>query len=81
MAHIKSIELDDEENVEFVTVRLAAEEAAYIASFTGKQTGETAEAIMPGGAPANSHLYEAMTGGVFNRWYDGGVEEWRRDHF
>jgi len=76
VAQIKSIELDDNENIEFVTVKLSAEEAAFIAFFTGKQTGDTANEVMRGGAPASSHLYEAFTGGVFNKWYDDGVKEW-----
>lgn len=81
MAQVKSIELDDDENIEFVTVRMSAEEAALIAIFTGKQNVPSVEAIMRGGGPANSHLYEAFTVSVFNRWYDGGVQEWHRDHF
>ena len=81
MAHIKSIKLDDDESIEFVTVKLTVAEAAFIAAFTGKQTGDTANEIMSnGGAEASSGLYEAFTGGVFNRWYDGGVNEWYRDH-
>lgn len=79
MAQVKSVELDDNEDIEFVTVKLTTAEAAYIATFTGRQTGETAEQIMTGGAEASRHLYEAMTGGIFNRWYDGGVGEWVAD--
>jgi hypothetical protein len=81
MASIKSMEFDENDELEFVTVRMSAEEAAFIAKFTGRQTGETAEKIMSGGAPASSHLYEAMTGLVFNRLYDGGVDDWHQNHF
>lgn len=73
---VVSIEFDDAENLSAVTARLSAAEAAFIATFTGKQTGETAEAIMPGGGEASTHLYNGMAGGVFNRLYDAGVVEW-----
>lgn len=76
MAQIKMVELDDDEDIGFVTVRLTAAEAAFIAKFTGRQTGETANEVMPGGDEASRGLYGAMTGGVFNRWYDSGVDEW-----
>jgi hypothetical protein len=76
---VVSIEFDDAEDLGFVTARLSAAEAAFIATFTGKQTGETAEAIMPGGAEASSHLYSGFTGGVFNRLYESGVSEWVED--
>jgi 3-mercaptopyruvate sulfurtransferase SseA len=80
VAQVKSIELNDDEEVEFVTVKLTAAEAAFIARVTGRQTGETAEQFMAGGAEASHRLYEAMAGGLFNRWYDGGVEEWVNDN-
>jgi hypothetical protein len=81
VAQVKAIELDDDESVEFITVKLTVAEAAFIAAFTGKQTGETANEVMSkGGAEASSGLYDAFTGGVFNRWYDGGVNEWYHDH-
>ena len=74
---VVSIEFDDAEELAFVTARLSAAEAAFIAKFTGKQTGEAAEEIMPGGGgEASSHLYQGMTGGVFNRLYADGVDGW-----
>lgn len=79
MAQIKSVELDSDEEIEFVTVRLTVAEAAFIAKFTGRQNGITANEVMPGGDQASANLYGAMVGGVFNRWYDGGVEEWVPD--
>lgn len=79
MAVIKSIEFNDEEELEYVTVRMSAEEAAFIAIFTGKKNGTDPEATMRGGGPASSHLHSAMAGGVFNRLYEDGVEEWLRN--
>lgn len=73
---VVSIEFDEGEELAFVTARLSAAEAAFVATFAGKQTGETAEAIMPGGSEASSHLYNGFVGGVFNRLYDAGVTDW-----
>lgn len=73
---VVKIEFDESEDIETITVALTVAEAAFIATFTGNQSGETAEAVMRGGSEASSHLYEGMTGGVFNRWYDAGVTEW-----
>ncbi len=79
MAVIKSIEFDDAEELESVTVKLTAKEAAFIAIFAGRQNGETANQLMPGGDEASSHLYQAFVGGVFNRLYDDGVNDWLTD--
>lgn len=68
------IDFDEAEELEAVTVRLSAAEAAYIATFTGKHTAPGA--VIPGGEVANHTLYEGMAGGIFNRLYDGGVSEW-----
>ena len=81
MASIKSIEFDDDDELEFVTVRMSAEEAAFIAKFTGRQSDATAEEVMSGGRPACNHLYAALVGKVFNRLYDGGVDDWHHNHF
>lgn len=79
MAVIKAIEFDDSEQLESVTVKLTAAEAAFIALFTGKQTGEEDEDVMPGGSEVSSHLYEAFTKGTFNMLYDSGVSGWLAD--
>lgn len=74
MAAIKSMEFSDGGELEFVTARMTAEEAAFIAFFTGQDSDP--EAVMRGGAPASSHLYAAFAGDLFNRLYPNGVEEW-----
>lgn len=73
---VVKIEFDEAEELDAVTVRMSAAEAAFVATFTGKQNRASAEEIMRGGSEASSHLYEGMTGGIFNRLYDGGVGEW-----
>lgn len=68
---IKSIELENSLPVRIV-VELTVEEAAQIAKWTGSlspvtgMTGETSE------------LYGALTGSVFNRFWDDGVDGYLR---
>lgn len=80
MGQVRLIEMDDDGQPEWVTIRLSNEEAAFIAKFTGKQSGDTANEVMKGGAVANRALFETFTGEVFNRYFDGGVDEWIRDN-
>jgi hypothetical protein len=78
VAEIISIDLEHGEPA-YVTVKMCAEELAFIAKVMGKMLGNEAEAIMPGGGEqASENLYEAATSDVFNRWYDGGVDEYLR---
>lgn len=77
---IKRIDLDDAgESPEFVHVRLTVGEALYLAALTGKQNGVSSEDVMTGGAGFNTTVYHGLTGGVFNRFYDGGVAEAMRE--
>jgi hypothetical protein len=73
---IKSLELDEDEDPEFITARMSVKEAAYLATLTGKQSSSSANEFMRGGAEANTGVYDALTGGVFNRYFDGGVQEY-----
>lgn len=70
---VKRIDLDDEEMPETVLVELTHDEAAYVALLLGKQNGNTAAEILLGGAALNDAVYEGLTGGVFNRFYEDGV--------
>lgn len=79
MATVRTIEMDDHGEPEFVTVRMSLEELAYLAKVTGKHSTVTAEEIMHGGA-ANTHLYDCASGEVFNRYYDGGVDDYLNHH-
>ena len=71
---IKRIDLDDDEAPESVLVELTHDEAVFLALFLGKQNGEQDEAVMPGGSLLGSSIYGALTGGVFNRFYEDGVD-------
>ena len=79
MAQIKAIEMDDDENPAFVTVRMSIEEAAFVARFTGMHNDRTANEIMPNGAESSSSLFQATAYNLFNRFYDDGVDEYLRE--
>lgn len=72
---VKRIDLDDEEMPERITVELTHDEAAYIATLTGKQSFNSAEAITPRGGHLNSAVSSALNGVVFNRFYENGTDE------
>ena len=71
---VKRIDLDDEEMPECIQVELSHDEAVYVALLIGKQTGTASENTMPGGAEFGSSVYYGLTGGVFNRFYEDGVD-------
>lgn len=63
---IRNITLDDEETPETVTVEMTLAEAVWIAAAAGVQT------------PTNQvieSIYSALAGGLFNRYFDDGVNE------
>ncbi len=72
---VKRIDLDDDENIETITVELTHDEAVFLALFLGKQNGTEEEAVMPGGARLAGEIYDGLTGGVFNRFYEDGVSD------
>lgn len=72
---VKRIDLDDDERPETVTVEFAHDEAVFLALLLGKQNGTEQEAVMPGGARLGGEIYDGLTGGVFNRFYEDGVTD------
>jgi hypothetical protein len=76
---IKVLELDEAENPEFVTVRMSVQEAAFMAKVTGQQSTNDAEAVFPGGSDPSHSVYNALVGSVFNRFWDGGVDDYLAD--
>lgn len=73
---IKTIKMGKKGEPSKVTVEMTLAEATYIAKFTGKQNGITANEILGGcGDEVNSEVYGALTGDFFNRFWDGGVDE------
>ncbi|MFG2970892.1 hypothetical protein ACGFZS_47250 [Streptomyces sp. NPDC048288] len=71
---IRRIDLDDDEAPETVTVELSHDEAVFLALFLGKQNGIEEEEVMRGGSVLGAGIYGALTGGVFNRFYEDGVD-------
>ncbi|WP_454328115.1 hypothetical protein [Streptomyces glaucescens] len=71
---MKRIDLDDEEMPESVTVELTHDEAVYLAVMLGKQNGAEAEQVMRGGGKLGGAIYDGLTGSLFNRFYEDGVD-------
>ncbi|WP_045562970.1 hypothetical protein [Streptomyces sp. FxanaA7] len=71
---VKRIGLNDEEMPESVLVELSHDEAAYLALLIGKQSGKDAEQTVTGGSSLSTAVYEGLTFGVFNRFYEDGIE-------
>lgn len=76
---VKQISLDDEELPETVTVELTHDEAVFLAVFLGRLNGEQEEEVMKGGSEIGSGIYHGLAGGVFNRFYENGVDEAARE--
>ena len=72
---IRRIDLNDDEVPETITVELTHDEAVFLALFLGKQNGTEEEAVMTGGARLGGEIYDGLTGGVFNRFYEDGVKD------
>lgn len=72
---VKQINLNDDEMPEAVLVRMTHDEAVYLTLLIGKQNGAAMEQVMPGGAVLGGAVYEALTGGLFNRFYEDGVND------
>lgn len=76
---IRRIDLDEESTPTVLQVQMSVDEAIYLATFTGKQTGTAANEIWPGrGADLNSEIYFCLTGEFFNRFWDDGVADARK---
>lgn len=73
--NVKQINLDDDGVPESVFVRLSRDEALYLAKLTGGQNGVSAEAVLAGGAGLNAEVYASLTGELFNRFYEDGVND------
>lgn len=59
-----------------ITVEVTVEELAYIAMLTGRQSNETANAVMAGGDQLNYQIWGAAVGDVFNRYWSGGIKDY-----
>ena len=75
--NVTRIDLDDDGRglPETVLVRMTRDEALYLAKLTGVQSRDEAESVLTGGDLLNTEVYDSLTGELFNRFYDGGVDE------
>jgi hypothetical protein len=71
---VKRIDLDDEEMPERVLVELSHDEAAFLALLLGRQNSTTMNEALPGGSLVGTEAYEGLTGALFNRFYEDGVQ-------
>ncbi|MFF0055712.1 hypothetical protein ACFYRI_15105 [Streptomyces microflavus] len=71
---VKRIDLDDEEMPERVLVELSHDEAVYLALLLGHQNGNDMNGVTPGGSRLGGAVYEGLSGGLFNRFYEDGVD-------
>lgn len=77
---LKNIALTEHETEgavpETITVEMTARELVFLAKTLGKQNGNAAEALLPGGTAECVEIYDCLTGDVANRFFDGGVDDW-----
>lgn len=71
---VKRIDLDDQEMPDRIQVEMTHDEATFVAVLLGKQNGHDANAVLPGGDALNTAVYEGLAGGVFNRFYEDGID-------
>lgn len=75
---IQSIRLDEEENPDLIVMEMTAVEAAFIARLTGSLSPrDVIDALGedPCWFNASAEVYNALTGSVFNRFYDDGIND------
>ena len=71
---VKRIDLDGEEMPERVLVELSHDEATYLALLLGKQNANDMNGVMPDGSLQGGAIYDGLTGSLFNRFYEDGVD-------
>jgi hypothetical protein len=73
---IRNIALDDDGDPSKVLFEMSIIEAVYLTKLIGDQNGLDAERTLPGhGQAVNSEIYGSLTGELFNRFYDDGVDD------
>lgn len=71
---IRSIQLNEDEMPESVTAVLSLREALFIGLVLGKQNDPDSNAILPEGYREGESVYNGLTGGLFNRFWENGIE-------
>jgi hypothetical protein len=76
---LHGILLDDDEQLDGATVTLTRAELQIIGKLTGVRTVDEIEEMLPGHGRPFSELYNGLTGGIFNRFWDDGLAGALRD--
>lgn len=77
---VRSIDFNADGEPESATFALSLAEALIVAKVFGERNGEQNEKVMPMGAYHGSNVYDGLVDGLFNRFYDDGVDEAMRSY-
>ena len=72
---VLSISFDDDGKPDTATVVLTRKEMQLIAKFVGEQSPAMREKFLPGHSEAGEGLYDALTGMVFNPYWEDALNE------
>ncbi|MGI5216225.1 hypothetical protein [Nocardia sp. CA-290969] len=76
---LHGILLDDDEQVDGATVTLTRAELQIIAVLIGRRSDTKIEEVLPGHGHAADELYNGLIGGIFNRFWEDGLDDALRD--
>jgi hypothetical protein len=71
---ILSITLDDNHYPSEAAVILTRAEMEFMVRTTGRHNHETANAVVEEGYKASHSIYQTLSGHLFNRFWDNGVD-------
>lgn len=71
---LHKIEFDNYPNPETIEVSMSIREAAFITEVIGKLNDPQANEIMSDGADLMFKIYYCLTGNVFNRYWEEGID-------
>lgn len=72
---VRNIALGEDEMPTAIEVVMSTREAAFIARVLGAMTGTAQSEVQSDGSTVGSDIYDALVGGVFNRFWEDGVNE------
>lgn len=72
---VLSIDLDDTELPNAITVTMTRDEAVVLARMTGGHSIRTASAQFGDRGKCTESIYDALVGAVFNRFWEDGVDD------
>lgn len=76
---IREIKHNKRERPVSVTVTLTLDEAAFITTVLGSQSGDKSNSFMPRGDAVGTEIYSCLTGGLFNRYWNDGIDGYLRE--